>query len=73
MSDEPTVKIPTAWVGPIVKAAILALLGSNLWQSATVNKELTRDAARWDTSEWADQRAVNKEILAALKRIEGRP
>jgi hypothetical protein len=64
MSEEPTIRIPS-WIKPIIVALVSALLGSNLFQSVAANKELTREAAKWDTQ-------VAEIILAKLDRIEAR-
>ena len=64
MSDEPnSIKIPTAWIGPIAKWLILALLGGNLWHTASSDKALTREQSQWDTE-------IAARILGELREIK---
>lgn len=63
MSEEPNIRIPTAWIGPIAKWLILALLGGNLYQGAARDKTLTREQSRWDTE-------IAGLVLKELKEIK---
>ena len=59
------IKVSTELVTKIVTAIVAALLGSNLYQGVSHNRELTKAQAAWDSDAMAD-------VVARLKRIEGK-
>jgi len=73
-NGQSTIKIPTAWLGPIAKWVVLTLLGANLWQTTTSKTELAREQAAWDTETAAKvfKKLASLEDLLAARESETR-
>jgi hypothetical protein len=65
VSDEPKFQLTTDMLVKLFLAVVSALLGTNLYQGVTSNKELTKAQADWDSETAAL-------IMRKLDRIEAK-
>jgi len=66
MSDERCdIRIPYAWLKPIIGLLVAGLLGGS--GSQWLGAPLRREQAQWDTEAWEEQREANQAMLEALR------